>query len=125
MNSLRPDAPNRCVSSVDLDIITHSEEHSMHTLNRSKRLAFIASSIFLGLACAAAIAGGRGGAGPGGRGFPGRGGAGAAPGPAPKALYPDIKPVLTAEQLKEIKIENTTIDSVTQAQDGSIRINAT
>jgi len=44
--------------------------------------------------------------------------------PPPKALYPDIKPALTSEALKELKIANTTIDSVTQNPDGSLRITA-
>jgi feruloyl esterase len=44
--------------------------------------------------------------------------------PPPKAIYPDVKPVLTIDQLKSVAIENTTIDSVQQGADGSMRITA-
>src|SRR4051812_5600271 len=89
----------------------------MNAKNRSRMWTAALSGVCLGLACAIAAA-----AGPGGRGARGPG---AGPqSPPPKALYPDIKPVLTAEQLKEVKIENTTIETVTPNADGSIRITA-
>ncbi len=44
--------------------------------------------------------------------------------PPPEALYPDIKPVLTVENLKAFKIPNTTIESVTKNDDSSVRITA-
>ncbi len=57
---------------------------------------------------------------------PGRGtaGGGGTESPTLKALYPGIKPVLSMDQLKALKIENTTIDSVTQ-NNGSIQVTAT
>src|SRR4051794_21794243 len=107
----------------------------MNAVNRNKMWAVSASSIVLALACAVAAAAGGGAGGPAAGGRGGLGGRGGAPGgargasagpqsPPPKALYPDIKPVLTAEQLKEVKIENTTIEMVTPNADGSIRITA-
>ena len=47
---------------------------------------------------------------PDGRGSPAGGGAQPA---GPKPVYPDIKPVLSVEALKDVKIPNTTIVSVT------------
>ena len=61
----------------------------------------------------------------GGGGRAGGVGSGGAQSPPPKALYPDIKPVMTVDQLKQVKIENVTIESVTQGNDGSLRITAT
>ena len=62
---------------------------------------------------------------PGGRaGGPGRGLGGQIPAIPPKPLYADIKPVLSADALREIKIPNTTIESVTPNADGSLRITA-
>src|SRR5271170_2669328 len=43
----------------------------------------------------------------------------------PKPIFPDIKPVLSLEELKKITIPNTTINTVTQNADGSLRITAT
>jgi pimeloyl-ACP methyl ester carboxylesterase len=53
---------------------------------------------------------------------PGKGGAKAA---GPKPIWPDVKPVLSIDDLKKVKIPNTTINSVTQDADGSLRITAT
>jgi feruloyl esterase len=42
----------------------------------------------------------------------------------PAPVYPEIKPVMGIDALKEIKIANTTIESVAQNADGSIRVTA-
>jgi feruloyl esterase len=45
-------------------------------------------------------------------------------GPPPKPLYGDIEPVLSADALKDVKIPDTTIESVTTNADGSVRVTA-
>ena len=61
----------------------------------------------------------------GGGGRAGGVGSGGTQSPPPKALYPDVKPAMPVDQLEQVKIENTTIESVTQGNDGSLRITAT
>jgi pimeloyl-ACP methyl ester carboxylesterase len=58
---------------------------------------------------------------------PGRAGPGigpATPDPGPKPLFIGIAPVRTGESLKDLVIPGTTIESVTQSNDGSVRITA-
>ncbi len=57
--------------------------------------------------------------------FGGRGFGGESTEPPPKAIYADIKPVMSVEALKEVKIPDTTIESATSNADGSIRVTAT